>query len=141
MVRTTDSKLADVRDPLSDIDAEVSPTRRSWRDRPGMPLRFGVSRPCVDLQARHRRAALATVLDPSPQAVSSWRHGRREPSGQAVLAISALEIPPHLLWEADIRQPLPFLVDQERFDRTEKRIQKALRRLNAVKPMNLDGTP
>lgn len=33
------------------------------------------------------------------------------------------------------------LADQERFDRTEKRIQKALRRLNAVKPMNLDGTP
>ena len=82
---------------------------------------------------------LAAVLDLSPQAVSTWRHGRREPSGQAVLAISALfEIPPHLLWERDLHPLLPFLADQERFDRTEKRISKALRGLKAVNP---DGTP
>lgn len=75
---------------------------------------------------------LGKVLGVSPAAISTWRHGRREPGGSTVIAISEVfEIPPHLL-TGDFEQILPLVSDPERFSRTEKRVKAAQTQLQAV---------
>lgn len=75
---------------------------------------------------------LSKVLGVTPSAVSSWRHGRREPGGGTVLAISEVfEVPPHLL-TGEFETLLPLVADPRRFKRTEKRIHARKRGLESV---------
>ena len=67
------------------------------------------------------------LLRVSPQALSDWSHGKRQPGMEAVVRISELfEVPSDRLVKADFGDLLENeLADRERFDRVEAKVRGA----------------
>jgi transcriptional regulator with XRE-family HTH domain len=76
---------------------------------------------------------LAKLMGMSPQTISMWRAARRQPSGQALVAIGELfEVDPVVLSLQEWVDVLPLVADQERYKRVEAKIKKRQHKLSAV---------
>lgn len=79
---------------------------------------------------------LAELLGLSPQTISLWRSGKRQPSAAPMMAMSKLfHIDLVALSDQPFRELLPLVADQDRFDATELAIRQHRRPLKAVSPV------
>jgi transcriptional regulator with XRE-family HTH domain len=69
---------------------------------------------------------LAKLLDMSPQTISTWRSGKRRPSGDAFLAVGEFfEIDPVQLNQRSFEGLLSWVSDPERFKAVEAKIKRS----------------
>ena len=73
---------------------------------------------------------LAKLLGLSPQTISTWRSGKRRPSGDAFMAVgSFFEIDPVQLNQRSFEELLSWVANADRFKAVEAKIKRARMRV------------